>query len=164
MKKIPQNEFTERLNAIYDDLQLNNDDRFWADIVTSNFINMVSAEDLENIFICEYGYDNFLNMMDLLGQSNDFINLLEGNEAYSLYQMITWLLSPEDGIKYDILDDVHSIITGKIDPIMQSDIDLVRSVDKAISENGMKELWDIYLKKIEFYSEYIEILNMKLEY
>ena len=83
MKKIPQNEFTERLNAIYDDLHLNNDDRFWADIVTSNFINMVSPEDLENIFVCEYGYDKFFNMMDLLGQSDDFIELLRGNEAFS---------------------------------------------------------------------------------
>ena len=163
MKKVPQNEFTERLNAIYDDLHLNNDDRFWADIVTSNFINMVSTENIENIFVCEYGYDKFLNMMDLLGQSDDFIKLLYGNGAYSLYQMITWLLSPKDGIKYDMLDDLYSIITGKIDPIIQSDIDLVRSVDKVISENGMKELWYIYLKKLELYSEYINILNMKFD-
>lgn len=163
MKKIPQNEFTERLNAIYDDLHLNNDDRFWADIVMSNFINMVSPEDLENIFVCEYGYDKFFNMMDLLGQSDDFIELLRRNDAFSLYEMITWLLSPKDGIKYDVLDNVHSIITGKIDPIMQRDIDLLCSVDKAIGENGMIELWYNYLKRIELYNEYIDVLNMKLE-
>ena len=46
---------------------------------------------------------------------------------------------------------------------MQRDIDLVRNVDKAIGENGMIELWYNYLKRIELYNEYIDVLKMKLE-
>lgn len=161
MKKIPNNKYTDRLNAIYEDLNLAIDDRFWADIVVSNFLDM-SGDDTENIFVCEYGFSNFYEMMDRLSQSDVFVDLMKENDVLQMFNMLELLLSPQNGIKHDLLGDMYSVITHKTDPIIASDVSLVRDIDVKIEEKGIKEIWYKYLKRIELYSAYKSILNLKL--
>lgn len=50
MKNIPKGDHTKRLDAIYNALHFNADERFFADIVFSNFVCV--TEEVDSIFDC----------------------------------------------------------------------------------------------------------------
>lgn len=112
MKKIPKNRFTERLNAIYSDLHLDVEKLFFADIVVNNIID-IKTDEFYSFFGCGYSIASFYEMIDMLSQSEDFIMLLREANGYQTYEMLNQVLDRKTGVKYDNLDRLFSILTGK---------------------------------------------------
>lgn len=158
MKKLPKNRFTERMNTIYEELHLDKEKQFLADIVVSNLLD-IETEELYSLFDCGYGIDAFYEMIDMLSQSDNFILLLKENNGYQTYEMLNRVLDKSTGIKYDNLDSLFSILTGKRIPEIKSDIDLVHDVDSKIAELKQTDIWYKYLKKATLLDKYKALIN-----
>ena len=158
MKKVPKNRFTERLNTIYEELCLDVDKRFLADIVVSNLID-IKTEEFYSFFDCGYGIEYFYEMMDILSQSEDFIMLLRETNGYQTYERLNKVLDRKAGVKYDNLDRLYLILTGKIDPIVKSDINHVRDIDVQIAKLQQTAIWYKYLDKAKLLDNYLALIK-----
>lgn len=162
MKKIPKNKFTERLTNIYNELHLDSEKQFLADIVVSNFIE-IDTDELYPFYDCGYGISAFADMMDMLSQSDDFMNLLSENDSIHIYVMLKQILDKNDGIKYDTLNELFSIIPlSPSDPVLKEDVALALSIDSKIAELSQTESWHNYLSKIGLYKDYKTLINYKV--
>ena len=158
MKKVPKNRFTEKLNTIYEELCLDADKRFFADIVVSNLID-IKTEEFYSFFDCGYDIESFYEMMDMLSQSEDFIMLLNEANGYQTYEMLDSVLDSNTGIKYDNLDRLFSILTGKCFPIVKSDIDHVLDIDSKIAKLQQTDIWYKYLDKAKLLDNYMSLIK-----
>ena len=158
MKKVPKNQFTERLNAIYSDLHLDVEKRFFADIVVSNIID-IKTDEFYSFFDCGYSISSFYEMMDLLSQSDDFIMLLREVNEYQTYEMLNQVLDRKTGVKYDSLYQLFSILTGKTFPIIKSDVDYVLDIDTKIAKLKQTDFWYKYLDKAKLLDNYIALIK-----
>ena len=158
MKKIPKNRFTERLNAIYSDLHLDVEKLFFADIVVNNIID-IKTDEFYSFFGCGYSIASFYEMIDMLSQSEDFIMLLREANGYQTYEMLNQVLDRKTGVKYDNLDRLFSILTGKTFPIVKSDVDHVLYIDTQIAELQQTDFWYKYLDKTKLLDNYMALIN-----
>ena len=85
MKKIPKGDHTKRLDAIYDALHFNADERFFADNVFSNFVCV--TEEVDSIFDCGHEPGEFYQMMIILSQFDDFMKLLEEKKGDKTFEL-----------------------------------------------------------------------------
>lgn len=159
MERLPENRFTERLTNIYDELHLDSEKRFLADIVVSNLIEL-GIEESYSFYDCGYGIESFYDRLDMLSQSDDFMKLLYESKSIHMYEMFKQILDKKTGIKYDILDKLFSIIPlDKSEPILKEDVTLTLGVDEKIEELGQIESWYKYLYKIGLYEDYETLKN-----
>lgn len=158
MKKVPKNRFTERLNTIYGELHFDREKQFFADIVVSNLID-IKTEEYYSFFDCGYNIDSFYEMIDMLSQSDDFILLLKEANGYQTYEMLNRVLDRNTGIKYDNLDRLFSILTGKCFPIVKSDIDHVLEIDSKIAKLQQTDIWYKYLDKAKLLDNYMDLIK-----
>ena len=155
MKKIPKNKYTERLEAIYDELRLNADERFFADIVFSNFVYV--TEDVDSIFDCGHEPYEFHQMMNKLSQFEDFMDMLTENKGEHTFALLDEILALKTNLRHDFFEDVRRIIYLE-NPLLKSDVDKLRDII------GQKEIWYNYLKRIGMYEDYINTLNSNPQY
>lgn len=161
MKRLPQNRYTERLNNIYDELHLDSEKRFLADIVVSNLIEL-DLYDFYPFYDCGWNINLFYDMMDMLSQSDDFMELLSESDGIHMYEMFKQILDKKTGIKYDTLDKLFSIIPLKQnEPILEKDIMLILCIDDQIAKLNQIELWYKYLNKANLYKDYDTLKNSK---
>ena len=156
MKKIPKNKYTERLNVIYDELQLDSDKRFFADIVFSNFVDV--TEDVESFFCGGYDASEFLDMMEILSDSDAFMELLRETNGIQEFDLLLSILSLKTNLHHDCFNDIYRILYVE-DPQMKADVLKLRSFDKEFEDMGRKDVWYNYLKRIGVYNDYIKTLN-----
>ena len=161
MKKIPKNKYTERLNVIYDELKFNSDERFFADIVFSNFVDV--TEEVESIFDGGYDAGDFLDMMDKLSDSDAFIALLREANGIQEFDLLMSILSLKTNLRHDCFNDIYRILYVE-DPLMKADVLKLRSFDKEFEDMGRKDVWYNYLKRVNHYNAYIDTLNSKPQY
>lgn len=161
MKKIPKNKYTERLNVIYDDLQFDSDKRFLADIVFSNFVDV--TEEVESVFDGGYDASDFLEMMELLSDSDTFMEILKETNSIQEFDLIMSILSLKTNLRHDCFDEIYRIIYIE-DPLMKADVLKLRSFDKEFENLGKKTVWYNYLKKVHLYDAYIDTLNSNPQY
>jgi hypothetical protein len=156
MKKIPKGDYTERLEAIYDVLHFDADERFFADIVFSNFVCV--TDEVDSIFDCGHDPHEFHQMMKILSQFDDFMELLKENEGDKTFELLNDILALKTNLRHDFFEDVWRIIYVE-DPLMKSDVDKLQSFDEEISKIGQKEVWYNYLKLIGIFEDYLNTLN-----
>ena len=156
MKKIPKGDYTERLEAIYDVLQFNADERFFANIVFSNFVCV--TDEVDSIFDCGHDPHEFHQMMKILSQFDDFMELLKENEGDKTFELLNDILALKTNLRHDFFEDVWRIIYVE-DPLMKSDVDKLQSFDEEIGKIGQKEVWYNYLKLIGIFEDYLNTLN-----
>lgn len=156
MKKIPKGDYTERLEAIYDVLQFNADERFFANIVFSNFVFV--TEEVDSIFDCGHEPHEFHQMMKILSQFDDFMGLLKENEGDKTFELLNDILSLKTNLRHDFFEDVWRIIYIE-EPLMKSDVVKLRSFDEEFAKRGQKEVWYNYLKMIGIFDDYLNTLN-----
>lgn len=161
MKKIPKNKYTERLNVIYDELKFNFDERFFADIVFSNFVDV--TEEVESIFDGGYDADDFLDMMDKLSGSDAFIELLREANGIQEFDLLMSILSLKTNLRHDCFNDIYRILYVE-DPLMKADVLKLRSFDKEFEDMGKRDVWYNYLKRVNLYDTYIDTLNSNPQY
>ena len=161
MKKIPKNKYTERLNVIYDELKFNFDERFFADIVFSNFVDV--TEEVESIFDGGYDADDFLDMMDKLSGSDAFIELLREANGIQEFDLLMSILSLKTNLRHDCFNDIYRILYVE-DPLMKADVLKLRSFDKEFEDMGKRDVWYNYLKRVNHYNAYIDTLNSNPQY
>lgn len=161
MKRIPQNKYTERLNAIYDDLRFNSDERFFADIVFSNFVDV--TEEVESIFDGGYDTSDFLDMMDKLSDSDAFMELLKETYGIQEFYLLMSILSLKTNLHHDCFNDIYRILYVE-NPLMKADVLRLRSFDKEFEDMDRKDVWYNYLKRVNLYNTYIETLNSNPQY
>ena len=156
MKKIPKGDYTERLEAIYDVLHFDADERFFADIVFSNFVCV--TDEVDSIFDCGHDPHEFHQMMKILSQFDDFMELLKENEGDKTFELLNDILALKTNLQHDFFEDVWRIIYVE-DPLMKSDVDKLQSFDEEIGKIGQKEVWYNYLKLIGIFEDYLNTLN-----
>lgn len=156
MKKIPKGDYTERLEAIYDVLHFDADERFFADIVFSNFVCV--TDEVNSIFDCGHDPHEFHQMMKILSQFDDFMELLKENEGDKTFELLNDILALKTNLRHDFFEDVWRIIYVE-DPLMKSDVDKLQSFDEEIGKIGQKEVWYNYLKLIGIFEDYLNTLN-----
>jgi hypothetical protein len=156
MKKIPKGDYTERLEAIYDVLHFDADERFFADIVFSNFVCV--TDEVDSIFDCGHDPHEFHQMMKILSQFDDFMELLKENEGDKTFELLNDILALKTNLRHDFFEDVWRIIYVE-DPLMKSDVDKLQSFDEEIGKIGQKEVWYNYLKLIGIFEDYLNTLN-----
>ena len=156
MKKIPKGDYTERLKAIYDVLHFDADERFFADIVFSNFVCV--TDEVDSIFDCGHDPHEFHQMMKILSQFDDFMELLKENEGDKTFELLNDILALKTNLRHDFFEDVWRIIYVE-DPLMKSDVDKLQSFDEEIGKIGQKEVWYNYLKLIGIFEDYLNTLN-----
>ena len=156
MKKIPKGDYTERLEAIYDVLHFDADERFFADIVFSNFVCV--TDEVDSIFDCGHDPHEFHQMMKILSQFDDFMELLKENEGDKTFELLNDILALKTNLRHDFFEDVWRIIYVE-DPLMKSDVDKLQSFDEEIGKIGQKEVWYNYLKMIGIFEDYLNTLN-----
>lgn len=150
------------MTNIYNELHLDSEKQFLADIVVSNFIEF-DIEELYPFYDCGYGISSFADMMDMLSQSDDFMNLLSENDGIHIYDMLKQILDKNDGIKYDTLNELFSIIPlSPSDPVLKEDVALALDIDSKIAELAQTESWHNYLSKIGLYKDYKTLINYKV--
>ena len=151
MKKIPKGDYTERLEAIYDVLHFDADERFFADIVFSNFVCV--TDEVDSIFDCGHDPHEFHQMMKILSQFDDFMELLKENEGDKTFELLNDILALKTNLRHDFFEDVWRIIYVE-NPLMKSDVDKLQSFDEEIGKIGQKEVWYNYLKLIGIFEDY----------
>ena len=156
MKKIPKGDYTERLEAIYDVLHFDADERFFADIVFSNFVCV--TDEVDSIFDCGHDPHEFHQMMKILSQFDDFMELLKENEGDKTFELLNDILALKTNLRHDFFEDVWRIIYVE-NPLMKSDVDKLQSFDEEIGKIGQKEVWYNYLKLIGIFEDYLNTLN-----
>lgn len=156
MRKIPKGDYTERLEAIYDVLHFDADERFFADIVFSNFVCV--TDEVDSIFDCGHDPHEFHQMMKILSQFDDFMELLKENEGDKTFELLNDILALKTNLRHDFFEDVWRIIYVE-DPLMKSDVDKLQSFDEEIGKIGQKEVWYNYLKLIGIFEDYLNTLN-----
>lgn len=156
MKKIPKGDYTERLEAIYDVLHFDADERFFADIVFSNFVCV--TDEVDSIFDCGHDPHEFHQMMKILSQFDDFMELLKENEGDKTFELLNDILALKTNLRHDFFEEVWRIIYVE-DPLMKSDVDKLQSFDEEIGKIGQKEVWYNYLKLIGIFEDYLNTLN-----
>ncbi len=156
MKKIPKGDYTERLEAIYDVLHFDADERFFADIVFSNFVCV--TDEVDSIFDCGHDPHEFHQMMKILSQFDDFMELLKENEGDKTFELLNDILALKTNLRHDFFEDVWRIIYVE-DPLMKGDVDKLQSFDEEIGKIGQKEVWYNYLKLIGIFEDYLNTLN-----
>ena len=156
MKKIPKGDYTERLEAIYDVLHFDADERFFADIVFSNFVCV--TDEVDSIFDCGHDPHEFHQMMKILSQFDDFMELLKENEGDKTFGLLNDILALKTNLRHDFFEDVWRIVYVE-DPLMKSDVDKLQSFDEEIGKIGQKEVWYNYLKLIGIFEDYLNTLN-----
>ena len=156
MKKIPKGDYTERLEAIYDVLHFDADERFFADIVFSNFVCV--TDEVDSIFDCGHDPHEFHQMMKILSQFDDFMELLKENEGDKTFELLNDILALKTNLRHDFFEDVWRIIYVEY-PLMKSDVDKLQSFDEEIGKIGQKEVWYNYLKLIGIFEDYLNTLN-----
>jgi len=156
MKKIPKNKYTERLNAIYNELQLDFDKRFLADIVFSNFVDV--TEDVESVFDGGYDAGDFLDMMEILSGSDAFMEILRETNGIQEFNLLMSILSLKTNLRHDCFNDIYRILYVE-KPLMKADVLKLRSFDKEFEDIGRKDVWYNYLKRIGVFKDYIKTLN-----
>lgn len=161
MKKVPQNKYTERLEAIYDKLHFNADERFFANIVFSNFVDV--SEEIDSIFNCEHEPEEFYQMMGKLSQFDDFMDILKEGKGNQVFDLFNDILSLKTNLHHDVFDNIHRIIYVE-NPLIKRDVDNLRIYDNEFDILGKKDIWYNYLKKIGMYDDYINTLNRNLDY
>ena len=158
MKKVPKNRFTERLNNIYEELHLDGEKQFLADIVVSNLID-IRTEEYYSFFDCGYSINSFFEMIDMLSQSDDFVLMLKEANGFQTYEMLARVLDRNTGIKYDNLERLFSILTGKYSPIVRSDIEHVLDIDSKIAKLQQTITWYKYLEKAKLLDNYLALIK-----
>ena len=156
MKKIPKGDHTKRLDAIYDALHFNADERFFADIVFSNFVRV--TEEVDSIFDCGHEPGEFHQMMKILSQFDDFMKLLEEKKGDKTFELLNDILTLKTNLRHDFFEEVWRIIYVE-DPLMKSDVAKLRSYDDEFDRIGRKGVWYDYLKMIGVFKDYSNILN-----
>lgn len=161
MKKIPKNKYTEKLNVIYDDLQLNSEERFLADTVFSNFVEV--TEEIESIFDGGYDVRDFLDMMERLSDSDSFMELLRESNGVQEFDLLMSILSLKTSLRQDCFSDIYRIIYVE-DPLMRTDVLKLRSFDNVFEEMGKRKTWYNYLKRVNILDAYLDVLNSNPQY
>lgn len=161
MKKNPNGSHTERLEAIYDELQFNADERFFANIVYSNFVCV--TEDVVSIFDCGHTPDQFHQMMQILSQFDDFMDLLKENKGDKIFELLNDILSLKTNLKHDFFEVVWRVIYVE-DPLMKCDVAKLRSIDEEFDNMKKKDVWYNYLEMIGMLNDYMNTLNTNPQY
>ena len=163
MERLPENRFTERLTNIYDELHLDSEKRFLADIVVSNLIEL-GIEEFYPFYDCGYSIKSFYDRLDMLSQSDNFMDLLSKNAGNHMYDMFMQILDKNTGVKYDILNELFNIIRFEDDEhIEKKDIVLIKEMDAKIAELNQIESWYKYLNKEGLYENYKTIKNKHID-
>jgi len=161
MKKIPQTQYTARLNAIYEELHFNADDCFFADIVFSNLVDV--TDEVESVFHNGFEPHDFYEMMNRLSDSEDFVQLLKDTKADQVYNMLYDILALNTNFRYDFFRDIPRILYEE-NPLMIRDVEELRNIDNEFENMGIKSTWYNYLKRIGMHNQYMRIKNSNPKY